>query len=52
MGETFYFGWNEDFTQMIGLTPTGRATVETLKLNRAGLMNMRQVLCMAGKHPP
>jgi hypothetical protein len=37
---------------MIGLTPTGRATVEVLQMNRAGLVNMRQVLYLIGKHPP
>ena len=47
-----HFGWVEDYTQMLGLTPTGRATIGTLKLNRIGLLNMRRVLCMAGKHPP
>lgn len=47
-----HFGWTEDYTRIIGLTATGRTTVEALKLNRAGLVNMRQVLCMVGKHPP
>jgi hypothetical protein len=35
-----HFAWNEDCTLVIGLTPTGRATVEKLDLNRAGLMNL------------
>lgn len=47
-----HFGWVEGYTQIIGLTPVGRATVEALKLNRIGLVNMRQVLYMVGKHPP
>jgi len=47
-----HFGWNDDFTLIIGLTPTGRATVEVLKLNREGVVNLRQVLYAAGKHPP
>ncbi|WGZ94913.1 MAG: HNH endonuclease signature motif containing protein [Candidatus Thiothrix putei] len=46
-----HFGWTDDYTQMIGLTAIGRATVAALKLNRIGLVNMRRVLCMAGKHP-
>lgn len=46
-----HFGWTDDYTQMIGLTAIGRATVAALKLNRMGLVNMRRVLCMAGKHP-
>lgn len=47
-----HFCWSEDYAQIIGLTPIGRATVETLKLNRMGLVNMRQVLYLIGKHPP
>jgi hypothetical protein len=37
---------------LVGLTPTGRATVETLKLNREGLINLRRVLYVMGEHPP
>jgi len=47
-----HFKWNEDYTMLIGLTPTGRATVETWTLNREGVMNLRQVMSLAGKHPP
>jgi hypothetical protein len=47
-----HFCWNDNHTQIIGLTPTGRATVEALKMNRPGLVNMRQVLYLVGKHPP
>ncbi len=47
-----HFYWNEDYTHIIGVTPTGRATVEALRLNRPGLVNMRQVLYGIGKHPP
>jgi hypothetical protein len=47
-----HFAWNADFTLIIGLTPTGRATVETLQLNREGLVNLRRVLCAMGEHPP
>lgn len=46
-----HFAWSDDFTQIIGLTPTGRATVETLQLNREGLINLRRVLYMMGEHP-
>jgi hypothetical protein len=42
----------EDKTKIVGLTPTGRATVITLKLNRSGLVNLRHVLYIMGKHPP
>lgn len=47
-----HFGWNDDFTLIIGITPTGRATLDTLRLNREGLVNLRRVLYAAGKHPP
>ena len=46
-----HFAWNADFTLIIGLTPTERATVETLQLNREGLVNLRRVLCAMGEHP-
>jgi 5-methylcytosine-specific restriction endonuclease McrA len=47
-----HFTWNKDCTVIIGLTPTGRATVEVLRLNRPALQNLREVLYPVGKHPP
>lgn len=47
-----HFAWNKDFSEIIGLTPIGRATLEVLKLNRKGVKNLRWVLFMVGKHPP
>lgn len=47
-----HFMWSADATQIIGLTPTGRATCEKLQLNRAGVVNLRRVLTDAGWHPP
>lgn len=47
-----HFAWNDDFTLMLGLTPTGRATIEALRLNRAGLVNLRRALYAIGEHPP
>jgi hypothetical protein len=47
-----HFSWDEDYTHVIGLTPTGRATLETLHLNREGVVNLRRVLFLAGLHPP
>jgi hypothetical protein len=46
-----HFAWNEDYTLMLGLTPTGRATIEKLQLNRTGVVNLRRILRAAGKHP-
>lgn len=47
-----HFCWSEDYTRIIGVTSTGRATVDALHMNRPGLVNMREVLYMVGKHPP
>ncbi len=43
-----HFAWNQDFTIILGITPTGCATVRQLQLNRPGLMNLRRVLNVAG----
>ena len=47
-----HFEWSDDYTQVVGLTATGRATVERLQLNRPGVVNLRRVLRLAGVHPP
>ncbi len=47
-----HFAWNDDYILIIGLTPTGRATVDALQLNREGLMNLRRILYAMGEHPP
>lgn len=47
-----HFAWNDDFTLVIGLTPTGRATSKALQLNREELVNLRRVLYAMGEHPP
>lgn len=47
-----HFAWNNDFTLVIGLTPTGRATVKALLLNREGAINLRRMLYAMGEHPP
>ncbi len=41
---TAHFKWSNDLQQITGLTPVGRATVETLKLNRKELMKRRAFL--------
>lgn len=46
-----HFTWNADSTHLIGLTPTGRATIIALHLNREGVINLRQVLVAFGLHP-
>lgn len=47
-----HFAWSDDAALILGLTPIGRATVEKLQLNRAGLVNLRRILVEAGEHPP
>lgn len=47
-----HFRLSDDFTLILGLTAIGRATVESLQLNREGLVNLRKVLYTMGEHPP
>jgi 5-methylcytosine-specific restriction endonuclease McrA len=47
-----HFTWNEDTTQMLGITAIGRATVARLQTNREGVINMRRVLAIMDEHPP
>jgi hypothetical protein len=47
-----HFQWSEDDLQIIGTTPIGRATVQLLKVNREGNVNLRRLLKMAELHPP
>lgn len=46
-----HFAWSEDLLTIYGITPTGRATVSRLQLNRPEVMNLREVLREAGFHP-
>jgi hypothetical protein len=47
-----HFEWDPTYTNVLGMTPTGRATVIRLQLNREGLRNLRRLLYSAGLHPP
>ncbi len=47
-----HFKWSDDTLQMIGLTTIGRATIDCLKLNREGVVNIRRLTVMSGEHPP
>jgi hypothetical protein len=47
-----HFAWSDDFALVLGVSPTGRGTVVALHLNREGLVNLRRVLYLTGKHPP
>ena len=47
-----HFSWNEDATQIVGLTPTGRATIATLKMNRPQMLRVRAMWVAMNEHPP
>jgi hypothetical protein len=45
-----HFVWSQDRLRIIGVTAVGLATLLKLNLNRQGLLNLRAVLKLAGKH--
>ncbi|MBI3915183.1 MAG: HNH endonuclease [Chloroflexi bacterium] len=47
-----HFRWSEDGTEIIGLTPTGRATVSALNLNHPLIVEARRRWAIVGWHPP
>lgn len=47
-----HFIWSVDYTELIGLTPTGRATIALLELNRPRIRNLRAADAMVNRHPP
>lgn len=47
-----HFAWQPDCLTLIGLTPTGRATIAALDLNRPSAINLRRSLLREGLHPP
>ena len=47
-----HFRWEADGRLIVGSTPTGRATVEALKLNNEYLVQARARWVAAGWHPP
>ncbi|MEM9219170.1 MAG: HNH endonuclease [Cyanobacteria bacterium P01_F01_bin.150] len=47
-----HFAWSSDKTQIDGITPTGRATVVVLKMNRPIIVFARQRWVQVGWHPP
>jgi hypothetical protein len=46
-----HFAWSSDGSLMVGLTMTGRASIDLLRLNRRGLVNQRKILTELGLHP-
>lgn len=47
-----HFAWGADFSEVIGLTPTGRTTVATLQMNNPKMQKIRRLLRLAGLHLP
>ena len=47
-----HFKWSSDLLFILGITDIGRATIETLKLNREGVVNIRLAALLLGRHPP
>ena len=47
-----HFTWNEDGTEIVGLTPCGRATVEALRLNNPDIVGARSLWVQSGWWPP
>lgn len=47
-----HFAWSEDFTEIIGVTSIGRATISTLKMNRPQVTRVRHMWVKMGEHPP
>jgi hypothetical protein len=47
-----HFAWSDDGIEIIGLTSTGRATVEALKLNQPFMRRVRRRWVIANWHPP
>lgn len=47
-----HFCWGADYLEIVGLTAIGKATVEIIKLNRPGVINLRKLLLIVGLHPP
>ena len=45
-----HFQWNG--VQVVGLTATGRSTIDALKLNRAIMLAIRAEEELLGRHPP
>jgi hypothetical protein len=44
--------WSADGLQIVGRTPTGRATVAALQLNNVIAVTVRRSWIAAGWHPP
>jgi hypothetical protein len=46
-----HFTWAEGDTEIVGLTPVGRATIAALQMNRPQLVRVRRMWRIMGEHP-
>ena len=46
-----HFAWNEDYTQLVGLTAIGRTTAVALGMNRSQIVQLRRYWIELGLHP-
>ena len=47
-----HFVWSKDDTQIVGVTASGRATVDALRMNNPTIVRARRRWVAAGWHPP
>lgn len=47
-----HFSWNDDKSELLGLTPTVRAMIGALRMNRLQLVRVRRMWIKMGEHPP
>ncbi|MDX1993072.1 MAG: HNH endonuclease signature motif containing protein [bacterium] len=47
-----HFEWFPDGTRLKGIMPTGRATIERLKINQDRIVDARAIWVFVGLHPP
>lgn len=47
-----HFTWSNDYSQVVGVSAIGRATVERLKMNDQTVQNARRLWASVGWHPP
>ncbi|VAW43162.1 hypothetical protein MNBD_CHLOROFLEXI01-1653 [hydrothermal vent metagenome] len=47
-----HFSWRQNGLYLVGLTPSGRATIVTLQMNNSFVVRSRRAWAAAGWHPP
>lgn len=49
---TDHFAWSSDGVRVVGLTASGRATIEVLRINHPLIVAARSIWVSVGHHPP